>query len=64
MMHDPDTTYRLIRDNARRLAEEHARLREAAALSSRHSRTGLLAQYLRRLADRIDPMGEARATLG
>ena len=42
-MHDPDASYRLISDNARRLAEEHARLREAAAVRSKHSRTGLLA---------------------
>jgi hypothetical protein len=63
MMHDPDATYRLIKENARQLAEEHARLREAAAVSSRHSRAGLLARFLERLADRVDPTGEARATL-
>jgi hypothetical protein len=63
MMHDPEATYRLIRDNARRLSVEHARLREATAVSSRHSRTGILARFLERLADRIDPTGEARRTL-
>jgi len=59
-MNDPDATYRMIRQNARRLADDHARLREAAAVTSQHSRTGLLAQYLRRLADQIDPRGENR----
>ena len=59
-MHDPDATFRLIRENARRLAEDHSRLREAAAIRSQHSRTGLLAQYLRRLADQIDPSGETQ----
>ena len=61
-MHDPDASYRLISDNARRLAEEHARLREAAAVRSKHSRTGLLAHYLRRLADQIEPGGQTRRT--
>ena len=59
-MHDPDATYRLIRQNAGRLADDHARLREAAAVRSQHSRSGLLARYLRRLADQIDPSGETR----
>jgi hypothetical protein len=27
-----------------------------------HSRTGLLARFLQRMADRIDPTGEARRT--
>jgi hypothetical protein len=62
-MHDPDSTYRLIRENARRRAEQSARMREAAAVRSEHSRTGLLAQFLRQLADRIDPTGESRSTL-
>jgi hypothetical protein len=62
-MHDPDANYRLIRDNARRLAEEQARRRQAAAVRSGHSRTGLLAQFLRRIADRIDPAGNARREL-
>jgi hypothetical protein len=55
MMYDPETTYWLIKENARRLAAENARLRGAAARSSRHSRTALLARFLHRLADRIDP---------
>jgi hypothetical protein len=62
-MPDPDSNYRLIKDNARRLAEEQARRREVAAVMSGHSRTGLLAQFLRQLADRIDPTGEARAEI-
>ena len=61
-MYDPDATFRLIRENARRLAEDHSRLREAAAMRSQNSRTGLLAQYLRTLADHIDPSGEIRRT--
>jgi hypothetical protein len=63
MMHDPDTTYLIIKDNARRLAEGSAQRREAAAATSGHSRTGLMAQFLRQLADRIDPSGEDRRTL-
>jgi hypothetical protein len=55
MMHDPETTYWLIKENARRLAQENARRRGAAATSSRHSRTALLARFLHRMADRIDP---------
>jgi hypothetical protein len=60
-MPDPEANYRLIRDNARRIAEEQARRREVAAVMFGHSRTGLLLQFLRQLADRIDPTGEARA---
>jgi hypothetical protein len=62
-MHDPDANYRLIRDNARRLAEEQARRRQARAVRSVHSRTGLLAQFLRQVANRIDPTGDARSEL-
>jgi len=51
MMHDPETTYWLIKENARRLAEENVRLRGAATKRSRHSRTALLARFLRRMAD-------------
>jgi len=55
MMHDPETTYWLIKENARRLAQENSRLRGAAARNSRHSRSALLARFLRLMADRIDP---------
>jgi hypothetical protein len=56
-MHDPDSSYRLIRENARRLAEQSDRMREAASVRSAHSRSGLLAQFLRQMADRIDQAG-------
>jgi hypothetical protein len=46
---------------ARHLAEQQSRMREADALVYyAHSRTGLLARFLQRMADRIDPTGEAR----
>lgn len=45
----------------RHLAEQQARMRDADALVYyAHSRTGLLARFLQRMADRIDPTGEAR----
>ena len=48
-------------DFARHLAEQRARMQEADALVYyAHSRTGLLARFLQRMADRIDPTGEAR----
>ena len=48
-------------DFARHLAEQRARMQEARAIAYfAHSRTGLLARYLRRLADRVDPSGAAR----
>jgi hypothetical protein len=49
---------------ARNLAEQQARMRQADALVYyAHSRTGLLARFLQRMADRIDPTGEARKGL-
>jgi hypothetical protein len=54
MMHDPETTYWLIKENARRLAEQNVRLRGAAVTRSRHSRNALMARFLRRMADAID----------
>jgi hypothetical protein len=48
---------------ARHLEEQRARMREADALiHSAHSRTGLMARFLQRMADSIDPTGEARRT--
>jgi hypothetical protein len=48
-------------DQERRLAEQQARVRESAAIARyAHARTGLLARYLRRLADSIDPTGRIR----
>jgi len=51
-------------DFARHLAEQRARMQQARAIAYfTHSRTGLLARYLRRLVDRIDPTGAARRTV-
>jgi hypothetical protein len=48
---------------ARHLAEQQSRMLDADALVYyAHSRTGLLARFLQRMADRIDPTGEARRT--
>ena len=45
----------------RHLAEQRTRMQEAdALLYYAHSRTGLLARFLQRMADRIDPTGNAR----
>ncbi len=50
-------------DFARHLAEQRARMHEADAfIYYAHSRTALLARFLQRMADRIDPTGEARRT--
>jgi len=52
---------RVPEDFARHLSEQRARMQEADALIYyAHSRTGLLARFLQRMADRIDPTGEAR----
>jgi hypothetical protein len=46
---------------ARHLAEQRTRMQEADALVYyAHSHSGLLARFLQRMADRIDPTGEAR----
>ena len=46
---------------ARHLAEQRASMRAAdSVVSYAHSRSGLLARFLQRLADGIDPTGEAR----
>jgi hypothetical protein len=60
MLNDPESNYRYVRERTRRLLDDRA---TTAAVRSEHSRTGLLAQYLRRLADRIDPTGAARQNL-
>ena len=60
MLNDPESSYRYVQDKARRLTEESA---ATAAVRAEHSRSGLLAQFLRRLADRIDPTGESRRNL-
>jgi hypothetical protein len=46
---------------ARNLTEQRTRMEEASTfIYYAHSRTGLLARFLQRMADRIDPTGEAR----
>ncbi len=51
-------------DFARMLSERRARMDEARTIARyAHSRSGLLTRYLRRLADRIDPVGQARREL-
>ena len=49
---------------ARNLAEQQERMLQADALVYyAHSRSGLLTRFLQRMADRIDPTGEARKNL-
>ena len=60
MLNDPESNYRYVRERTRRLLDDRA---ANAAVRSGHSRSGLLARYLRRLADRIDPTGAARQNL-
>jgi hypothetical protein len=51
-------------DFSRHLAERRAEMQSARALAYlAHSRTGLLARFVRRLADRVDPTGRARRAL-
>jgi hypothetical protein len=46
---------------ARNLQEQRLRMREAdAVIYYAHSRVGLLARFLQRMADSIDPTGDAR----
>ena len=48
---------------ARNLYEQRVRMQEAdAVILYAHSRTGLLARFLQRMADRMDPTGDARRT--
>lgn len=58
-MHDSDSTLHLVKQMMRARQQEAA----AQALRSRHSRSGLMGSFLRRLADRIDPTGEDRREL-
>jgi hypothetical protein len=58
--------YDLPDDSLRHPGEERIRLhmQEARSLMPHgHSRGGLLARFLQRMADRIDPTGEARQDL-
>jgi hypothetical protein len=64
MMNPMDPANYLPEEIARHLAEQRARMQHADALVHyAHSRTGLMARFLQRMADRIDPTGEARRTL-
>lgn len=48
-------------DFARQLEERRTEMRAARAIAYKaHSRAGLLAAFLQRLADRVDPTGRAR----
>ena len=48
-------------DFARQLADRRAAMDSARGMAYiAHSRTGLLARYLRSLADRVDPTGRQR----
>jgi hypothetical protein len=48
-------------DFARQLSERRAQMESARVIAYiAHSRRGLLAQFLQRLADRLDPTGSAR----
>jgi hypothetical protein len=60
-MHPMERAENLPEEFARNLEEQRARMREAdAVIYYAHSRTGLLARFLQRMADKIDPTGEAR----
>jgi hypothetical protein len=51
-------------DFARQLAERRAQMESARVMAyMAHSRRGMLARFLQRLADRIDPTGSARQDL-
>jgi hypothetical protein len=51
-------------DFARQLSERRAQMESARVIAYiAHSRRGLLAQFLQRLADRLDPTGSARRSL-
>jgi hypothetical protein len=58
-MRDSDRTLHMVKQMMR------ARQQEAAveAMRARHSRSGLLSNFLRRLADRLDPTGQERSEL-
>jgi hypothetical protein len=58
-MRDSDRTLHMVKQMMQ------ARQRETAveAMRPRHSRSGLLSNFLRRLADRLDPTGQERSEL-
>ena len=60
-MNPMDPSNFMPEDSARHIAEQRQRMREADhVLRYAHSRTGMLARFLQRMADGIDPTGEAR----
>jgi hypothetical protein len=63
-MHPMERADNVPEEFARNLYEQRARMQEAdGVIYYAHSRTGLLARFLQRMADRIDPTGEARGTM-
>ncbi len=63
MMNPMDPSNYLPEDSARHIAEQRQRMREADhVVRYAHSKSGMLARFLQRLADGIDPTGEARRT--
>jgi len=60
-MNPMDPSNYLPEDSARHIAEQRQRMREADhVVRYAHSKSGVLARFLQRLADGIDPTGEAR----
>ena len=60
-MNPMDPSNFLPEESARHIAEQRQRMREADhVVRYAHSKTGTLARFLQRLADGIDPTGEAR----
>ncbi len=63
MMNPMDPSNFLPEESARHISEQRQRMREADhVVRYAHSKTGILARFLQRLADGIDPTGEARRT--
>lgn len=63
-MNPMDPSNYMPEDYARHLAELRKLKEGAGVVRYGHSRTGLLARFLQRVADRIDPTGEARRQVG
>jgi hypothetical protein len=62
-MHPMERADNVPEEFARHLNKQRARMLEAdAVIYYAHSRTGLLARFLQRMADKIDPTGKARRT--
>jgi len=53
-MHDSDRTLHLVKQ----MMKERQREAAIEAMRARHSRSGLLSNFLRRLVDRLDPTGQ------